>query len=125
MTYLKNEKGNAVIFLLWLLGIVAIIFVLTINIVKVYIVKEHANLAVEQAALAGTSVLLEKTKEAIEEFDSKPDLLYLADRDLQRLADGGRGVGDLIEEKKLNYMAGGMDESNAYIKAANEYCRTE
>ena len=46
--------------MLWLLGIVAIIFVLTVNIAKVYIVKEHANLAVEQAALAGTSVSTRK-----------------------------------------------------------------
>jgi hypothetical protein len=53
MKYVQNEKGNAAFYLLWLLGIVAIIFVLTINIIKVYVVKEHANLAVEQAALAG------------------------------------------------------------------------
>ncbi|EIJ79838.1 hypothetical protein PB1_05717 [Bacillus methanolicus PB1] len=120
MKYVQNEKGNATFYLLWLLGIVAIIFVLIINIVKVYIVKEHANLAVEQAALAGTAVLLEKTKEAVEEFDTSTDPLYLIQSGLQKSTDNGNSVGDLIEEKKKEYMDNGADEADAYIKAANE-----
>lgn len=122
MKYLVNEKGHATIYFLWLLGIVAVIFVLTINIVKVYIVKEHANLAVEQAALAGTAVLLDRTKKAVEEFDTSPttDLLYIDDRNYQRFLDDGKGVGELIEEKQSDYISSGMDEANAYIKAANQ-----
>ncbi|MDE3840777.1 hypothetical protein C0966_15995 [Bacillus methanolicus] len=115
MKYVQNEKGNAAFYLLWLLGIVAIIFVLTINIVKVYVVKEHANLAVEQAALGGTAVLLEKTEEAVEEFDTSIDLQSIAQKGLD-----GRSVGELIEEKKKEYMDNGADEADAYIKAANE-----
>lgn len=117
---MNNEQGNAALYLLWLLSIVAIIFVLTINIVKVYIVKEHANLAVEQAALAGTSVLLKKTKEGVEQFDTRSTLdpLYIADRALQLTIDL-KSVGELIDEKKHEYMSRGMDEADAYIKAAN------
>lgn len=122
MKHLKNENGNAAIFMLWLLGIVAIIFVLTINIVKVFIVKEHANLAVEQAALAGTASIIEKTQEAIEKFDNGMTLdpLYLADREAQKLGDLGKNIGELIEKKQLDYMNSGMDEADAFIKAANE-----
>nr|WP_295974879.1 hypothetical protein [uncultured Bacillus sp.] len=122
MIYLKNEKGNAAIYMLWLLSIVAIIFVLIINIVKVYIVKEQANLVVEQAALAGTNVLLEKTEEAVRDFDTVPTLdpLFIADRELQRLTDSGRSIGDLIEDQKVHYMNNGMDSADAYIKAANK-----
>jgi hypothetical protein len=122
MRYINNERGNAAIFLLWLLGIVAIIFLLTVNLVKVFIVKEHANVAVEQAALAGTSVLLDKTKEAVSEFDSKftLDPLYLADREAQRLADGGKSVSQLIEDKKTLLMSRGHGQGDAYIKAAND-----
>ena len=122
MRFVKNENGNAAIFMLWLLGIVAIIFVITVNIIKVYVVKEQANLAVEQAALAGTAVLLEKTKEAVNEFDTRPtvDPLYLADREVQKLTDSGKSVGDLIEEETEKYLARGMDEGDAYIKAANK-----
>ncbi len=122
MKHLKNENGNAAIYMLWLLGIVAVIFILTINIVKVYIVKEHANLAVEQAALAGTASLIEKTQEAIDKFDNRVtvDPLYLADREAQKLGDLGKNVGQLIEKKKIDYMNGGMGEADAFIKAANE-----
>jgi hypothetical protein len=115
MKYVQNEKGNAAFYLLWLLGIVAIMFVLTINIVKVYVVKEHANLSVEQAALAGTAVLLEKTKESVEAFDTSIDLQSIAQKELD-----GRSVEMLIEDKKKNYMNNGNDEGDAYIKAANE-----
>lgn len=115
---LQNEKGNASIYLLWLMGIVALIFVVTINIVKVYVVKEQANLSVEQAALAGTAVLLDKTKEAVTAFDSNP--LYTVESAAQRMADGGNGISMLIDEKKLEYMKNGADEADAYMKAANE-----
>ncbi|MBM4763254.1 hypothetical protein [Bacillus sp. B15-48] len=122
MNYFKNERGNAAIFLLWLLGIVAIIFILTINIVKVYIVKEHANLAVEQAALAGTAVLLEKTKKAVKDFDTKPTLdpLYILDREAQQTLDLGKSVSELIENRKNQLVGSGRAEADAYIKAANE-----
>ncbi|KAA9015975.1 pilus assembly protein TadG-related protein [Niallia endozanthoxylica] len=122
MKFVKNENGNAAIFMLWLLGIVAIIFVIIVNIIKVYVVKEQANLAVEQAALAGTAVLLEKTKEAVNEFDTRPtvDPLYLADREVQKLTDSGKSVEMLIEEETEKYLARGMDEGDAYIKAANK-----
>lgn len=121
MIYLQNEKGNASIYLLWLFGIFALLFVLTINIVKIYVVKEHANLAVEQAALAGTAVLLEKTKEAIDEFENKVTLdpLFIADRELQILTDSGKSISQLIDENKNNYTSSGTDEADAYIKAAN------
>lgn len=122
MRHLQNEEGNAAFYLLWLLGIVALIFVLTINIVKVYIVKEHANLAVEQAALAGTAVILEKTKEAVKDFDTCPtkNPWCLTERELHKVANGGKSVGFLIEKKKADYINGGMDEADAYIKASNE-----
>jgi hypothetical protein len=120
MKYVQNEKGNAAFYLLWLLGIVAIIFVLTINIIKVYVVKEHANLAVEQAALAGTAVLLEKTKEAVEAFETSTDPLYLLQSGLQKSSNGGQSIWDQIEQKKKEYMDIGADEADAYIKAANE-----
>lgn len=122
MKYLQNEKGNASIYLLWIFGIFSILFVFTINIVKVYVVKEHANLAVEQAALAGTAVLLDRTKDAIDEFENSATLdpFYIADREHQILIDSGKRVSQLIEEKKNDYISGGMDEGDAYVKAMNK-----
>ncbi|MGI8386742.1 hypothetical protein [Robertmurraya sp. P23] len=112
----NNERGNAAIYMLWLLGIVAIIFVLTINIVKVYIVKEHSSMSAEQAALAGTAVLVEKTSQAIENYESNP--VNIPVRGLHELAEG-RKISELIEKKKNDYISSGYDESDAYIKAVN------
>ncbi|WP_080848714.1 hypothetical protein [Cytobacillus gottheilii] len=118
MKWLNNERGNAAIFMLWLLGIVAIIFVLTINIVKVYIVKEHSSLSAEQAAFAGTAVLIENTAEAIENYESNPSYMLIREMHENALADG-KPISALIEEKKNEYVNSGLDESAAYIEAAN------
>lgn len=119
MKWLNNERGNAAIFMLWLLGIVAIIFVLTINIVKVYIVKEHSSLSAEQAALAGTAVLIENTAQAIENYERNPNYLLIRELHENELADG-KPISALIEEKKNEYVNSGRDESAAYIEAAND-----
>ncbi|ESU34318.1 hypothetical protein G3A_01715 [Bacillus sp. 17376] len=114
MKYVRNERGNAVFFMVWLLGVVAIIFLIVLNLAKVFIVKEHANLSVEQAALAGTAAIIERTKEAVSQFDSGPESVA------QRVLDGGKSIGEMIEEKEADYIASGASKSDAYIKAANE-----
>ncbi|MEH7443422.1 hypothetical protein V7201_14025 [Bacillus sp. JJ1122] len=114
MKYLRNERGNAVFFMLWLLGIVAILFLIVLNLAKVFIVKEHASLSVEQAAIAGTAAIIEKTKEAVKDFDSGPESVA------QKVLDGGKSIEDLITEKEAEYVANGADESAAFIKAAND-----
>ncbi|WP_233569879.1 hypothetical protein [Falsibacillus albus] len=102
-------------YLLWLLGIVALIFVIVINIAKVYVVKIQANTSAEQAAIAGTAVLLEETKQAVQEFDS--NLLLSAP---QKLEDGGKSIADQIQEKQDDYTGNGYSESESYILAAND-----
>lgn len=114
MKYVRNERGNAVFFMLWLLGMVAIIFLIVLNLARVFIVKEHANLSVEQAALAGTAAIIEKTKQAVADFDSGPES---AD---QKVLDGGKSIGELIDEKEAAYTANGASDSDAYIRAAND-----
>ena len=65
MKYLNNERGNSAFYIIWLLGISAVIFVIVVNIAKVYVVKQHAATRTQQAAFAGTVVLLEATQEGI------------------------------------------------------------
>lgn len=114
MKYLRNEKGNAVFFMLWLLGIVAILFLIVLNLAKVFIVKEHASLSVEQAAIAGTAAIIEKTKEAVADFDSGPGSVA------QRVLNEGKSIEVLITEKEADYLSSGASEADAFIKAANE-----
>ncbi|MEH7883194.1 hypothetical protein V7654_02610 [Bacillus sp. JJ1609] len=114
MKYLRNERGNAVFFMLWLLGIVAILFLIVLNLAKVFIVKEHASLSVEQAAIAGTAAIIEKTKEAVKDFDSGPGSVA------QRVLNEGKSIEVLITEKESDYLSGGASEADAFIKASNE-----
>lgn len=114
MKYVRNERGNAVFFMIWLLGIVAILFLIVLNLAKVFIVKEHASLSVEQAAFAGTAAIIEKTKDAVNDFDSGPESVA------QKVLDGGKSIGELMEEKEAAYVTNGASQSDAFIKAANE-----
>ena len=62
MKYVGNDRGNSAFYLIWILGISAVIFVLVVNIAKVYLVKQKAATDAQQAAFAGTVVLLDFTQ---------------------------------------------------------------
>ena len=114
MKHLKNERGNSAFYLIWILGISAVIFVIVVNIAKVYLVKEQAATATQQAAFAGTVVLLETTQEGIQDFDS--DLMKSTD---QKVLDGGKTIQEQIDEKVDELVGQGEDLQLAYIKAYN------
>jgi len=115
MNHLKNEDGNATFYMIWLLGIVALIFLIVLNLVKVYVVKEHANLSAEQAAIAGTATLLTYTERAVDEVDNHPVMTA------ERVATGKKKLSKLVKDKQQNYIDyQNMDQSTAYIKAIND-----
>ncbi len=67
----KNERGNISIFVLGLLVILAVMFVLVLNLSNVLVAKEQANSAAQQASLAATAELYDKMYEVIEEYESE------------------------------------------------------
>jgi hypothetical protein len=114
MKYISNDRGNSAFYLIWIIGISAVIFVIVVNIAKVYVVKQHAATATQQAAFAGTVVLLEATQEGIESFDS--DLTKSA---AQKVIDKGKSIEDQIDEKVDEFVEQDEDLQLAYIKAYN------
>jgi hypothetical protein len=114
MKYLSNDRGNSAFYLIWIIGISAVIFVIVVNIAKVYVVKQHAATATQQAAFAGTVVLLEATQEGIQNFDS--DLTKSA---AQKVIDEGKSIEDQIDEKVDEFVEQDEDLQLAYIKAYN------
>lgn len=114
MKYLSNDRGNSAFYLIWIIGISAVIFVIVVNIAKVYVVKQHAATATQQAAFAGTVVLLEATQEGIQNFDS--DLTKSA---AQKVIDKGKSIEDQIDEKVDEFVEQDEDLQVAYIKAYN------
>ncbi|WP_404427585.1 pilus assembly protein TadG-related protein [Ureibacillus chungkukjangi] len=113
MKHLKNEKGSAAIFLLWIMTVIIVLSLLIVNIAKVYAVKQQASTAAQLGAFAATSEILFATEEAIKDFDKAM---------LETLGEGEEyeALWDEIEERKKSYLANGGGEQRAYIKALNE-----
>ncbi len=118
MNVLKNERGHGMVYLLWIMVMSIAIFVIVVNIGKVYIVKQQAATATQQAALAGTSVLLEATLRGVKNFDNYPDPEHL-DWINQRDADG-KSVKALLDERAAELKRSGQAKDIAYVKAMNE-----
>src|SRR5699024_11885477 len=103
-----------IFYMVWLLGIVALIFLIAINIANVFVTGAQSSNISEQAAIAGTSVVVDETKTAIEQFDDNPLSISTREhRDMKPLA-------AVIEEKKKRYKQTGLSASQAYIKALKD-----
>ncbi|RUL54227.1 pilus assembly protein TadG-related protein [Lysinibacillus antri] len=113
MKYVKDEKGSATIYLLWIMTTIIVISVIVINIARVYVVKHQASTAAHLGAIAATSEILFATEEAIKEFDEKMLELLEVDADYEPLWDE-------ILERKSEHMSMGDAEEEAYIKSLNE-----
>ncbi|MRG87387.1 hypothetical protein [Salinibacillus xinjiangensis] len=113
-TYVTDEKGNASLYLLWLLGIVALLFIIVLNMTKAFLTGHEASSVVEQAAFSGTSVYIRESKQAIADFDGDPDSI------LTRPHHGGKTIGELISEKQTEHEGNGYSPDQAYIKALND-----
>ncbi|WP_060206630.1 Tad domain-containing protein [Sporosarcina koreensis] len=118
MKYLDNERGSGLVYILWIMVTSIVICVVVLNIAKVYAVKQQAVNATQLAALAGTSVLVLATKDAIKEFDIDSEVEEVIEqRTLQRENDE-KSIGELIDEKAGEYR--GLAKDIAYIKAMND-----
>lgn len=115
MKYVNNERGNSIFYILWLFGIVAVLLLIIVNISKIFVVQAQANSAVEQAALAGSSVLIEETTKAIEEFDD--DVALSA---IQKGLDGGKSIQEQVEKRQQELENDGISSDIAYINALND-----
>jgi hypothetical protein len=113
--YINNENGNSIFFILWLFGIVAIVFLIVANVSKIYIVQAQADNSVEQAAFAGTSVYITETTKVIEEFDRNPVLSTA-----QKVLDGGKTIEEQVAEKQTEFEDSGQSSDIAYLNALNE-----
>ncbi|MFB4169301.1 hypothetical protein [Virgibacillus sp. JSM 102003] len=108
-----NERGNAAFYMIWLLGIVAILFLIVINISNIFVTGAQSSNTSEQAAIAGTSVILDETKKAINKFDDNP--LSVPTRAHHNM----KTIKEVIEDKKNTYQQTVFSEEQAYIKALN------
>ena len=113
MKHLKNEQGSGMVYILWIMVVSIVIFVIVLNIGKVYAVKQQAATATQQAALAGTAVIVQATKQGISDFDA-------SEESAKQKEDYGKSVGQLIEEEKSKNIDRGQSKEIAYINALND-----
>lgn len=116
MKCLNNERGSGLVYILWIMVTSIIIFVIVLNIAKVYAVKQQAANATQLGALAGTSVLVNAGKDAMEAFELLSDEQDVID---QLLADG-KTISALVNEKAEEYRNKGLAKDIAYINAMND-----
>ncbi|MFD1204964.1 MULTISPECIES: pilus assembly protein TadG-related protein [Sporosarcina] len=116
MNTVKNENGHGMVYILWIMVMSIVIFVIVVNIGKVYAVKQQAATATQQAALAGTSVLVEATVKGVEAFDRSE----VEEVEKQRKADDGKSVSELIDEEAEKNRQRGEAKDIAYIHALND-----
>lgn len=102
------------VYSLWIMLVSIVIVVIIVNLGKVYVVKQQAATATQQAALAGTSVLVKATQLGIAEFDGHED------SEEQREEDDGKSISQLIDEKTDENIQAGELKNSAYIHALNE-----
>ena len=69
MKLLKEERGNITLFTIGAMFIVMLMFIFTINLAKVFAVKEQASTSTQQASLAATAVLYEQVWDAIDDYE--------------------------------------------------------
>lgn len=122
MKYLKDEKGSAFIYLLWILTTVLVISLIIINITRVYVVKQQASTSAQLGALAATNEILIVTEEAIKEFDAEmiKRLQEAAAASEEPVVIEYEPLWDIIIQRKLVLKAGGESSQGANIKALNE-----
>ena len=113
MNVLKNEKGSALFYLLWILTTVIVICAIIVNITRVYVVKQQASSAAELSAVAATGDILTATEEAIKEFDAEM---------ISRLEEGEIYIPlwETITDRVAIHQSNGHSDQEAYIKAYNE-----
>lgn len=113
MRYLKEERGSAVIYLLWILTTIIVISLIIINIARIYVVKQQASTAAQLGALAATNEILVATEETIKEFD---------DFMISNLSEGEvyDPLWDIISDRMDDLVANGYSRKKAYIQSLNE-----
>lgn len=125
MKYVSNERGNGLVYILWIMVTSIVICVIVLNIAKVYAVKQQAATATQQAAIAGSFEYVNAAKQVIAAFDQ---LIAMED---EEEAEGeeteetvNMSLSDLIDEKASENKGKGQLEEIAYINALNEILPT-
>lgn len=128
MKYVSNERGNGLVYILWIMVTSIVICVIVLNIAKVYAVKQQAATATQQAAIAGSFEYVNATKQVIAAFDEliamEVEVEEEEAEDEETEETDIMSLSELIDEKASENKRKGQLEEIAYINALNEILPT-
>ncbi|MBR7797336.1 hypothetical protein GT022_14945 [Agaribacter marinus] len=67
--FIQQEEGNIALFVLGMLSIIMILFLLVVNMGGVLATKEKSSTTVQQASMAGSSIIYEEVQKIIETYE--------------------------------------------------------
>lgn len=117
MSRLKNERGNASFYVIWLTFILGLMLILVINIADVFLVNQQASIGVEQASLAATNYAYDCVYEdAVEKYDDFLNVKHMEENEGEPLP-GHLRLKYKIDQKMNEYISGGYTVNEAKMKA--------
>lgn len=99
---MRNERGNASIYLIWMIFVMGLMLILILNIGKIFLTNQQASIGVEQASLAATAIVFDAVREAVDDYDE-----YQENKFYQTAEEGAI----FPIERKLSYKIGKEEES--------------
>ena len=122
--FLKNERGNGMLFTIFNLAVVGAMMILILNIAMLYTKKEQASIAAEQASLAATSVVYDKVNPVVTSHVKK--ILIGIDKDGGEIFKFEPLIEKLDEAKDLIRASNpDLSENEVHIKGVNQVLISE
>ncbi|WP_280771161.1 hypothetical protein [Salipaludibacillus daqingensis] len=117
--YINNQNGSTVFYLIWGFFLMGMLLILTFNIVNIYVVKNQANIAADQASMAASSEVYKSIKDVISDYEP-PGILGLLEEEEETLA-------EKIEEEieSLETSHGYLSTTETEIRAINNVLNDE
>ncbi|GIP41194.1 hypothetical protein J31TS4_44740 [Paenibacillus sp. J31TS4] len=115
----RSERGNASFYLIWFIVISGFLLVFLFNVLNLFGKKEQAAIAAEQAAMAGTDVLLQAVYDGVEQFD------FQTAEGIARTLLTGDTLSGRLSKAKQAYVSAGTPAPEARLKAFNKVLEEE
>ncbi|MFZ2464087.1 MAG: pilus assembly protein TadG-related protein [Caldibacillus thermoamylovorans] len=119
-----DERGNASFYIIWIVFIMGLMLVLIINICGVFVTKQQASNAAEQASIAATDVLYDGIREAVSDYDQYQIQKFLEANQLGVFPEEQK-LSYKIDQQETNLLAVGYSRNEAAIQAIDQVVEAE
>lgn len=119
MKSVKNERGNASFYLIWMTFILGLMLILVMNIADVFLVNQQASIGAEQASIAATDVVFEAVRDAVDDYDDYLEEKFYLTAAIGEIFQIEWTLGYRINEKEQDLLHSGYSANEAAIEAVD------